>query len=336
MNIFHFLLLMVGSVYLLGVFLWTSGALYLDAGRRSVWGRLLVLVWAAVFATTLILIKPFGTAVAIVTCMMACVIVWWRTQQPSNDRAWSQDFAALPEIKIEGDQVIVHNVRNTHYRSLKDFDCRWETREYDLKNLAHVDLLTFFWGSSWVCHPAAVFNFGNDDHLCFSIEVRYRVNESYDMLRGLFRQNELMYVVCDERDAILRRTKYAKSQDVYLYRLHMDTDQVREIFQEYVRETNALHATPRWYNTLYSNCTTSVYQQRNGKMSWDWRIVLNGSVDKMLYEWGQLYQGLPFDQLKKLSWINDRANSAQAASFSRQIREGLPGFGDLPDTKANG
>ena len=258
--------------------------------------------------------------------MAACVLAWWLTQRPSNDRDWDPNFEKLAAITINGDEVTVGNVRNTHYRSLNDYDCRYEDRSYNLSQLKAVDLLVIFWGSTAVSHPAAIFDFGTQGHLCISIEVRYRANGKYELLPNFFRQNELMYVVSDERDAILRRTLYSEGQDCYLYRLQTTSNANLELFLEYSREINELLDKPRWYNLLFANCTTCIYRQHQGKMAWDWRIVFNGAVDRMLYEWGRLYQQLPFEELKSVSLINDRANAAEPEDFGKQIRKGLPGF----------
>jgi len=59
----------------------------------------------------------------------------------------------------------------------------------------------------------------------------------------------------------------------------------------------------------------------------DWRILLNGFADQMLYERGDLVGKLPFADLKKQALVNQKANAAdQDPEFSRRIRESLVGF----------
>ena len=326
MSVLQILISILTAVYLALVYFWTLGALFFDAGKSSPLGWLLACVWTLVFAAILLFLEPYWVAVLVVTAMLFFVATWWLTQRPSHERNWDANFAELPSIEVDGDHLTVHNVRNTQYRSLRDFDCRFETREYSLNDLKAVDLIILYWGSRLMCHPMVVFDFGNHRHLCFSIEVRYRANEEYAFFRNLFRQNELMYVVCDERDAILRRTKHAQGQDCYLYRFQLDQDHCHDLLQDYIQETNCIHENPRWYNALAANCTTSIYRRRRDKVAWDWRILLNGSLDKMFYDWGRLYQGMPFEELKKVSWVNERANAASEKNFSAEIRSGLPGF----------
>ena len=123
-------------------------------------------------------------------------------------------FSQLPQMSIEGNTLTVEHLRNTRYRTLEDYDYRYENRRYDLSQLQAIDFSILFWGSETMSHPMAVFDFGLNQHLCISMEVRYRENETYNILGSIYRQNELMYVVSDERDAILRRTRYCDNQDM--------------------------------------------------------------------------------------------------------------------------
>jgi len=105
-------------------------------------------------------------------------------------------------------------------------------------------------------------------------------------------------------------------------------NRARERFLEYVHSLNSLRTQPRWYNAITTNCTTSIRAQHPSKerVPWDWRILLNGKADELLYKDGALVTGgLPFAELKAQSLINDRAKRADASpDFSQLIRVGLP------------
>ena len=85
---------------------------------------------------------------------------------------------------------------------------------------------------------------------------------------------------------------------------------------------------PRWYNAVTTNCTTSIRTQHppGERMPWDWRILLNGKGDELMYERHLIVTGgLPFAELKARSLINSRAQAADGSpDFSKLIREGLP------------
>jgi hypothetical protein len=93
---------------------------------------------------------------------------------------------------------------------------------------------------------------------------------------------------------------------------------------------NYLHRHPVWYNAVTTNCTSAIRIQHAAakRAPWDWRMLVNGKGDEMLYERKAFATGgLPFPELKQRARINDAAIAADAApDFSRRIREGRPGF----------
>ena len=305
---------------------WTCGALYYDVGRASFRGTVLVTVFLAatlaIFASWQPLWKPFGALLV----FFGFFLWWWFSQQPSHDRNWAPGFNRLPRVELEGDTLIVENVRNTEYRTLEECTPQYDTRTYQLSAMRGVDALILFWGPTWMCHPMFVFDFGADGRLCFSIEVRYRVGQDYNFFRSLYRQQELIYLVTDERDAILRRTKPMQGEDVYLYRLHTDDLRMRSFFFEYANRINSLAERPRWYHGLTTNCTTSIYAQGRGRMQWDWRMLFNGALDRLMYDRQLLDQELPFETLREQSRINEIANRAPVDGFGDYVRQALPGY----------
>jgi hypothetical protein len=173
------------------------------------------------------------------------------------------------------------------------------------------------------------FGFGEDGIVCFSAETRKETGEEYSTIKGFFRQYELTYVVADERDLIGLRASY-RGEQVYLYRLNESADLVRKVFLDYLREMNSLKDRPEWYNALTGNCTTSIRIHNapyNPDSRLDWRIIVNGFIDEMLYERKAVDTSLPFPELKKRSLINERAKDMdKSPDFSKVIRIGLPGM----------
>jgi len=85
-------------------------------------------------------------------------------------------------------------------------------------------------GSPWISHPIVSFQFADALPLCFSIETRKTIGETYSAIRGFYRQYTLIYVVADERDVIRVRTNYRRGEDVYLYRTLASPAQARARF----------------------------------------------------------------------------------------------------------
>ena len=185
-----------------------------------------------------------------------------------------------------------------------------------------------YWGSQYIAHPIASFRFADALPICFSIETRKRIGQEYSALRGLYRQYTLIYIVADERDSIRVRTNYRHGEDAYLYHVVGSPEQARERFLEYLKALNILNTHPLWYNAITTNCTTNIRTQRPilKRIPWDWRILVNGKADELLYERHLIAAGgLPFVELKQRSHINERARAAdQDPDFTRLIREDLP------------
>ena len=242
----------------LGGAAWAVGALYYDFPVLKVaaaWAFSLVLLAAIVFVR--------GAWRKLAVALLGCTLVlgWWLTLKPSSTRAWQPDVAQAPWAEVKGDEVTLHNVRNCDYRTDTDYTPRWETRTVRLSQLTGIDLAINYWGSPWMAHPIASFQFADAPPLCFSIETRKEIGESYSTIGGFFRQYELIYVVADERDVIGVRTNFRRGENVYLYRTTASPAKARDRFMDYIAALNELHARPRWYNAATTNCTTSIRTQ---------------------------------------------------------------------------
>jgi len=264
-------------------------------------------------------------------CVGGAVLVlgWWLTLRPSNERSWQPDVTVLAYVDIHGNNVTVHNIRNCDYRTETDFDVRHYDKTFDLDRLRTVDLFMVYWGSPHMAHTMVSFGFDGDEYLCFSIETRKEKGESYSAVKGFFRQFELIYVAADERDVVRLRTNYRQGEETYLFRLSGTPGQARKLFLDYVRRMNSLRQRPEWYNAVTDNCTTGIRVQRATKdrAPWDWRILVNGHGDELLYERGVIATNLPLAELKQRAHINARARLAdKEADFSRRIRQGAPGI----------
>ena len=303
---------------------WAFGALYFDFPKAGAFAAILFVI---ALLAIVIFIRGKLLKLGIVFGACALVAAWWLTLKPSNDRAWQPDVARTAWAEINGDEITIHNVRNFDYRTATDFTPHWETRTVRLSQITGIDLAINYWGSPWIAHPIVSFQFADALPLCFSIETRKTIGQQYSTLEGFYRQYTLIYIVADERDCIRLRTNYRR-EDVYLYHTLASPAQARQRFREYINTLNTLHENPRWYNAVTSNCTTSIRAQRAAKLRapWDWRILLNGKADEMLYQDHAIATGgLSFTELKQRSLINERARAAdQNPDFSRIIREGLP------------
>lgn len=312
--------------------LWAFGALYYDFPgpvRLDAW-LFLAAVLAVAFWS-----KGAWKKMGLIAGVSGLVLAWWLTLRPTHDRAWQEDVLRMPWAEVSGDLVTVRDVRNFDYLPGGGMVARWETRTVDLSKLRAMDLAINYWGSPWMAHPIASFQFEGAPALAFSVETRKVAGQVYSAIGGLYRQYALIAIAADERDVLRLRANYREGETVYLYRTQLGREAARKRFLEYVEMMNSLKATPQWYHAVRNNCTAAVRAQRPGRElgAWDWRILVNGLLDEMLYRKGALVSdGMAFEELKAAALINAVAKEADAdPEFSKRIREGRPGFGsDAP------
>lgn len=309
--------------------LWCPAALYFDSPAD--WARiplaLLFLIWSV---ATLFFVRRRLLGVMLWLGSLFAVLLWWFSLTPSNNKDWQRDVARLSRADIDGDRVRITNVRDFDYRTEKDFDERWHDRVIDVREIRGVDLFANYWGSPWIAHAIVSFVLADGTYLAMSIEARKTTGQEYSAIRGFFRQFQLIYVVAEERDIVRLRTNY-RGEDVYLYRTLTTPSDAQALFMQYVSWINETYKEPQWYNALTENCVSGVIRflvEKNvgGLSRWDWRTIVNGKGDQMLYEHGDLAGGLPFDELKKRALINEDAKRASRENFSIEIRKGRPGF----------
>ncbi len=325
----------LATVVALLLTVWAASALYFDSPFPRLRAPAAVLYFMIVPAALWFLRHgAMGLLAAIVA--FTIVAVWWLSLKPSNDRNWQPDNARTAYADISGDQITIHDFRNCDYRTEGDYTCQWETRSYNLANITGVDVFITWWGSPWIAHPIVSFDFGDQGHVAMSIETRDVVGQGYSAIRGFFRQYTLTYIVSDERDVVRLRTNYRKDEEVYLFRTTLTPQVARKFFLDYLQRANSLHQHPEWYNALTNNCTTniafSVSEAQGVRTHLDWRILLNGKMDEMLYELGGLVTGgLSLPALKQQAHINDAARAAgDKPDFSKLIRQGRVGFTPAP------
>jgi hypothetical protein len=313
---------------------WALAALFIDIRLTSLKLPLTIL-YAVILIVILARYKLHLRAALLCLGCFCLVLVWWLNLKPTNSGPWQADVDRPAWFEMHGDQMIIHNFRNCDYRTETDYSNCWSDRAVNLSELRGVDLFFTTWGVRWIGHPILSFQFGDDQHVAFSIEARYKPGQAYSAILGFFRQYELLFVVADERDVIRLRTNFRKDEEVFLYRARMGPDSARAILMTYVQYLNQLKDHPEWYNALTRNCTTTLDKQISSEVAkpqpWNYQFLVNGTLDELLYDRGRLVtEGLAFNDLKSSAHINAIAKAADKyEDFSAIIRAGRPGFKKL-------
>ncbi len=310
------LVMLVGLLHAVAAFFYFSKARF---------GFAWALGWLAATAICLVVIADnpvFG--ILLFVAAVALWTLWWATLRPASTRNWVADNAHQATGSIGGDILTIHNFRNFEWRSRGDVTPRWETRHFDLGKLTRFDLLSCTWGSPHMAHMIISFGFTDAPPLAFSIETRRERSEKWSSLAGFFKAYELIIIAADERDVVRVRTNI-RNEKIELYEILATPLVRRRLLEKYVEDMNALAVSPRFYHTIWTNCTTEIarlVRMSGQRVPLDWRILVSGHVAEFLYRAGLIAQKRPFPETKRHADITARARAADtAADFSQQIRK---------------
>jgi Domain of unknown function (DUF4105) len=253
--------------------------------------------------------------------------VWWVRMRPSATQNWVPENRHQSTAEIVGDTLTVRHVRNFDWTSKRTFVERWEERAYDLRTLNGLDLFVCTWGDPRIGHTMVSFDFTGQAPLCFSIETRREVGEKWTPLAGFMKGYELLMLAADERDIVRSRINL-RGEDVRLYRVYATEEMRRKILVRYVAQMNKLALRPRFYNTVFANCTIEIAQlvrAAGHRFPLDWRLLISGYVAEFLYDLKLLDTSRRFVDLKALANITEKSKAADGdGAYSRRIREGIP------------
>ena len=311
------------------VWLWTLGAGYYMVGNgSSILG--MVVTWGYLLFTLLFLFRLRRYTLWWLLATWLIGLVWLLSLQPSNDRDWRVEVARTPNVTVEGDQATIRNIRNFKYRTAVDFDVDYYDKTFDLGKLNTVDLVMCYWdGNTEIAHTMLSFGFDGKDFICLSVEIRRENGEDWGAVPGIYKQFEVIYILGDERDLINLRTSY-REEDVYLYRMTIPRNEIRQYFEVVLGRVDKRSREPEFYDTLQYNCSSSL--TRMAAQLWPdrprargIRSLFNGHADENAYSYGRISNALPFEELKRRSYITSVSQQHRdAPDFSQKVREALP------------
>lgn len=260
-------------------------------------------------------------SIVVILCVLGSFFLLLK--RPSHDREWELGQEQLPRFNIYGDVLRVENYRNFRWTGELTAEPRYETRQFDLTKLVDLDVfISHFDPFEGLAHIFLSFGFAGGDRLVVSLESRREVEETFSPVLGLFRHYEIIYVVGSEEDIVGARTAW-RGERVYRYSTVATPVQARALLLKLGEDVNGVFASPRFYNTLFNNCTNAV-TRRVEEMStvtfpFTWKTLLPGYFDEVLYEMGLIRTTGSFAETKAARFI-EHAPDPTEPYFSQKLR----------------
>jgi hypothetical protein len=238
--------------------------------------------------------KTLGWTVGISLALTVLVVA---LRRPSLERDWDEDVSVLADVETLSDGAIrLANVRDWRYTRDAVVSKAYFAERYDPADVTGLWLYEQEIGlGGRIAHTFLVFEFpesyGAARWLGLSVETRREVGETYSIVGGVLRAFEVTHIWATEEDLVTRRVDLL-DYPITRYRVSVPRESVSRVFQQFVEETATLATTPRWYNTLTTNCTSSlvsyVNQVRADAIPWNYSLVLTGRADSYLARLGYL------------------------------------------------
>ncbi|WP_323770816.1 DUF4105 domain-containing protein [Antarctobacter sp.] len=267
--------------------------------------------------------------------LIAGLILNWQLTPASHDRDWRDDYSRLPKVsKLDG-LYRIKDIRDWDYAADGTVARQsWIARDIDPGALEQAYFLVEPFGAvDAIAHTMLSFSFADGSAYVASIEARREKGEAYSAPKAaVLPIFEYMFVWTTERDMYGNSEFYAGDQ-LYLYPLAIPLEQQKAVLRAMLDETADIQTAPRWYNTLFSNCTNVLARTVNkldaGAVPLDVAWFLPGYAAAFLYEERFLKQAETFEAARQAAHISplirDLYHIGDPPAFSRALRAALNG-----------
>lgn len=308
---------------------WGTLALWFRAPGQDTLRMILASAFALLGLTTMA--AQFGRrpvrSLAVYAFAFIAIVIWWNAIQPPSEGNWSPEVARQVTGVTDGDAMTLTNVREFEWRSETDAKENWTTRTYDLSQLQSTDLFMSYWDGPNIAHFILSFGFENGEYLAWSIQVRRQIGGGFSPLADFFKENTMVIIASEERDVVGVRSNI-RGEDVRIFRVAATPEVRRHLIEELVQSSNELAQQPRFFNSLTSNCATTVVKMLRDigvDVPFDWRLIVNGYLPDIVYERDALDTHLQMSELRERGKIMSRAQAVGLTDgYSDAIRVGVP------------
>ena len=250
---------------------------------------------------------------------------------PHHDLDWQDHLAITPSAVSESPVWTVAPVRDWTYDASGPIGEGWiDTAEIDTEAVQRVWLvLEPHPGIPMMAHTLVLFEFETGELIGLTIEARKERHEKFAPIRGALNRFELIYVWASPRDLLLRRAVYL-GHELEIYPLDLSEGEARAFLTALLERTAALHAAPRFYNTLVSNCTNEL--AKTADLAWDPAFVLTGGAARALHARRRI-AGADFEAVRMRAISTDTVialDGLPSEGFDAALLEGLTAVWGAP------
>lgn len=243
---------------------------------------------------------------------------------PQMVRNWYPYLARTPQVEITETGFTVSPVSDWSYEYDRETDTSYiDSASYDFDELRRVwFMLEPQPGSQLAAHTLLLFEFEGDRLLGLTIEARREQGEEYSAFHGQFNAFELIYIWATARDLLIRRAVML-DHEVFVYPVDIGAEQSRILLRNLLQRSQSLSHTPRYYNTIVSNCTNELAKAAG--FHWAPAYILTGRSDEYLYRRGIL-PGPSFAEAHRRSDMTEfiqALNQAPPEAFDRALLQEL-------------
>jgi hypothetical protein len=242
---------------------------------------------------------------------------------PQADRNWYPYLAHASHVDVNDGVFRVAPVSDWGYAAAGPTAERYTEAQFALSDLREVwFVLEPQPGSTLAAHTLLLFEFSDDRLIGLTIEARREADEDYSALAGIWNSYELLYLWGSARDFLTRRV-IMLDHEVFVYPVAISDEQKAVLLQRLIARTDELETRPRYYNTIFSNCTNELAKAAG--FHWAPAFILTGQSDEYLFERGIL-PGPDFDTAHRASDMTAFVrglNEAAPEDFDRLLLEEL-------------
>jgi hypothetical protein len=318
----------LASFVYLSLCLWCALVIYFHFPLWPLFFASLYLLSAVIVEVVYLRVKSLRILWAILLLPLP-VIVWWILIVPVNNANWQTPWARMPVIQFDRNLIKIENIRDFNYRSENDYEVRYISDNYDLDKLNKVMLGLSFWDNNVaVAHTILVFGFSTGQWLAISSETRLQIGQKQTALGGLFKQYGSLYIIGTEADVLMLRTNY-RNEQLYLYPLKASHENAKILLTDLLERSNLLREKPQFYNTLTSNCMTSLMPSLrkvavDKNIFKDIRFLLNGYSAEMIYEKSDCFGKISYEDFKEQHNVTAKMRNIANRDVYSAVLHGTP------------